>query len=377
MRASSIAMLAGLLLIALGLMGSSLGVLSTVPNQSIPYKITFAGQQIITENLPTCVIASSGTLQIVYLDSGSITSAEIGYAALQNVTLNPKLQTVYKMNVQPNGTMAWGPIGGPTIALNEYILSATLSLPAPVNYVILWVNDSGAPSGQSWWADYLIPPQYCTSTGTLQGYVTDTSGTPIAGASVTFVSYPEGANTNSQGFYQITNIPPGTYQVSATYTHYNYETITVTIYPGKTTNQNFMLTAQVPQCGTAYAPPNCPTGFTAIVNGTISNFLSGYGVQGVVVSLTGQNYNQNETTDFFGHFSFTLQYPGSYTLTLSKPGYLSYSVPISVSSNLVYTENLKIYPNLSSPQFYLNWLTIAGGALFFIGIVLRVVRKDE
>src|SRR5467141_2120001 len=58
-----------------------------------------------------------------------------------------------------------------------------------------------------------------TSTGSIRGYVTDSSGTPIAGARVTAVNSQTSAQrevtTQSNGFYAILGLVPAEYEVTA------------------------------------------------------------------------------------------------------------------------------------------------------------------
>lgn len=66
-----------------------------------------------------------------------------------------------------------------------------------------------------------IPPE----TATLNGHVTDAStGAPIAGARVELIGLAYDL-TDAQGFYEITNIPPGTYNGKVTasgYTQFSF-----------------------------------------------------------------------------------------------------------------------------------------------------------
>ena len=58
-----------------------------------------------------------------------------------------------------------------------------------------------------------------TSTGSIRGYVTDSSGTPIAGANVIAVNVQTSAQreitTQSNGFYTIICLAPAEYDVTA------------------------------------------------------------------------------------------------------------------------------------------------------------------
>ena len=77
------------------------------------------------------------------------------------------------------------------------------------------------------------------TTGTLYGKVSTTSGSGIAGASVSAGSY--GATTDAAGNYSISGMTPATYAVTATAAGYNTSTQSATIVAGGTTTANFVL----------------------------------------------------------------------------------------------------------------------------------------
>jgi hypothetical protein len=80
------------------------------------------------------------------------------------------------------------------------------------------------------------------TTGTLQGTVTDSAtSAAISGATVTIVGGAS-ATTDATGFYQFTNVTPGTYSVTASKTGYVTGTNNgVSVTAGGTTTSNFAL----------------------------------------------------------------------------------------------------------------------------------------
>jgi hypothetical protein len=86
-------------------------------------------------------------------------------------------------------------------------------------------------------------PTTATPTGTLQGVVTGPSG-PVAGASVqvtpTDNSYHQ-TLTDSQGFYQIPDIPAGPVVVTVSASGYRSYSGTATIADSQTATQNISL----------------------------------------------------------------------------------------------------------------------------------------
>ncbi|MFU8842679.1 MAG: carboxypeptidase regulatory-like domain-containing protein [Bacteroidales bacterium] len=80
--------------------------------------------------------------------------------------------------------------------------------------------------------------------GTLEGTVTEnTGGAPVQGALVSVANGLFTATTAANGFYQISNVLVGTWDVDVTKTGYNPASATVTITENITTTQNFALTA--------------------------------------------------------------------------------------------------------------------------------------
>jgi hypothetical protein len=81
------------------------------------------------------------------------------------------------------------------------------------------------------------------STGSIAGSVKDTNNNPIAGASVSVSGPSSGsANTNSNGYYSISNLKPGSYSVTASAIGYNSQTKSASVTAGQTTFVDFVLT---------------------------------------------------------------------------------------------------------------------------------------
>ncbi len=71
----------------------------------------------------------------------------------------------------------------------------------------------------------LALPLYAQNTGTLAGYVRDgKTGEPLVGATVQLDGSQLGTTTDLEGYYRVPNIPPKTYNVTATYLGYRPET---------------------------------------------------------------------------------------------------------------------------------------------------------
>jgi TonB-dependent receptor len=85
------------------------------------------------------------------------------------------------------------------------------------------------------------PNTYAQSNGKITGKVIEaTSGTPLIGCNV-IVSPSLGASTDIQGNYTISGVPPGNYQIRASYLGYEEEVLEVTVQANQVTVVDFSL----------------------------------------------------------------------------------------------------------------------------------------
>lgn len=84
-------------------------------------------------------------------------------------------------------------------------------------------------------------------------------------------------------------------------------------------------------------PTPTPIG-TGIISGKVTNVSTSTAVSGATVSLTGRS----ATTDSSGNYSLSSLAPGSYTVTVSKSGWLSMSKTASVTAGATTTLNFTI-----------------------------------
>ena len=91
-----------------------------------------------------------------------------------------------------------------------------------------------------------ISEAFAGTTGKIMGDVTDSdTGEPLVGVNVMVEGTDLGAATNEEGHYVILNIPPGTYDVTASYIGYQTKTITdVKVQIDLTTTLDFELSSQ-------------------------------------------------------------------------------------------------------------------------------------
>ena len=136
------------------------------------------------------------------------------------------------------------------------------------------------------------------SSGTLMGYVTDArSGEPLVGANVGLQGTTTGASTDSDGFYEIENIEPGTYIVVATYIGYEGQRQNnINVRSAGNRNINFELSPTSEQLEQVVvsvsepfiAPPENPVSFRRLSPEAISTYPAGNSdIAKVVQSLPG------------------------------------------------------------------------------------------
>ncbi|MBD3275487.1 MAG: hypothetical protein GF372_09265 [Candidatus Marinimicrobia bacterium] len=87
-----------------------------------------------------------------------------------------------------------------------------------------------------------IFPSESTGQNTVRGYVLDDStGLTLAGANVFLNNTTLGSATNEQGYFEITNIPPGRYDLVASYIGYELQTRSLVLEAQDTLRRNFSL----------------------------------------------------------------------------------------------------------------------------------------
>ncbi len=181
------------------------------------------------------------------------------------------------------------------------------NLAPPGYYMLFLVNGNGVPSV----AKIVQLASSTGTTGTIVGKVTDSTGSPLSGA---VVSYSGGqASTDANGNYSLADVPAGAVQLTAAMSGYASQTETVNVTAGQTvTAPTFALSAVA-------------TGsITGLVTDTSNNPLSG-----VTVAYSGGS----ATTDTTGHYTLNNVPEGSVALTASLTGYQSASETVSVTAN--------------------------------------------
>ena len=161
-------------------------------------------------------------------------------------------------------------------------------------------------------------------TGALVGTVVNISNNvPISGATVTFSGGT--TTTNSNGFYQFTNVAVGTYNVTASHTGFFSSTQSATVTSGGTTTLNFKLA----------------TG--GKLAGTVKN-SSGVAISGASVKISGGSVPTSVTltTSSTGGYATNFIPVGSYTITVSATGFATQSKTATVNTGQTTTVNFTL-----------------------------------
>ena len=191
-----------------------------------------------------------------------------------------------------------------------------------VGYASQTINSVAVSAGQTTSGiDFTLS----VNTGTISGTVKDTAGNGIVGASVSTSPGGYSTTTGTNGSYVLSNIPPGTYNVTASKTGYVSQTInSVAVSAGQTTSGiDFTLSVN-----------------TGTISGTVKD-TAGNGIVGASVSTSPGGYST--TTGTNGSYVLSNVLAGIYSVTASKTGYnpVTYN-NVTVNASQVTTVNFTL-----------------------------------
>ncbi len=172
------------------------------------------------------------------------------------------------------------------------------------------------------------------TVGTISGTVTNSTGTGISGATVSYTGGSITAGTN--GAYTLSNVPAGPVSVTASATGYQSSTQTVTVTAGTTTTQNFTLSTAA---GT--------------ITGTVAT-SSGTAISGATVSYNGGS----TTTATNGSYTLSNVQVGTVSVTASATGYQSSTQSVTVTASTTATQNFTL---VSGCRHYIRYREEFGG----------------
>ena len=168
---------------------------------------------------------------------------------------------------------------------------------------------AAAAAGQPATAEGLPEPE-SAEHGTISGTVVDRVGGPVNGALVVVEGTNRFATTNVNGYYVISPVPVGTFDVTAGRVGHETETMSVSVMEGRRTIANFALGA---------GPPSVEMGTEGLVEGVVVD-AAGCPLSGVHVCIL--DGDESTRTDKNGAFAVGPLAPGFYCLRARCPGYL-------------------------------------------------------
>jgi peptide/nickel transport system substrate-binding protein len=187
------------------------------------------------------------------------------------------------------------------------------------------------------------------NSGWINGYVRDADSQPLESASVTNGVYT--VTSNETGFYNLTAVE-GSYTVNASLTGFGLASADVDVVAGQTVWQNFTLSASV-----------------GSVEGHIYDAVTGDPVAGASVKLV--DTTKLVLTDDEGYYSLEQLAPGSYTLNVSKSGYLSNETEIDIVAGEATVQDMNL--ETEAPGDDDDGGGISGTTLAIIGLLVVVV----
>jgi thermitase len=156
--------------------------------------------------------------------------------------------------------------------------------------------------------------------GSISGAVVSAKdGSPLIGATVT--DGTRTTTTDATGKYTITNVPAGTYQVTASNSGYYSSSSTVTVVSVGNAIANFSL-SQIP----------------GSITGSVTDAKDGSPIVGAMVA----DGARTATTDASGKYTIVNVPPGTYQVTVSKSGYYSSSLTATVVSGTITVANFSL-----------------------------------
>ncbi|MCH7529828.1 S8 family serine peptidase [Patescibacteria group bacterium] len=180
----------------------------------------------------------------------------------------------------------------------------------------------------------IAPPP---ATGTISGTVIDNDTlNPIVGASVT--DGTRQATTDINGAYTLTNVPEGTYTVTASATDYNSASqIGVAVVADTITTADFTLTAIM----------------YGAIDGIVTDVDTGNPIEGATVT----DGIRQATTDTTGYYIISDVPEGTYTVTAGATGYQDASQPAAVTGGVTSTANFSLQAVTQASNVIVNSIT--------------------
>lgn len=170
-------------------------------------------------------------------------------------------------------------------------------------------------------AENPVAPAATPVTGGIRGVVTEAgSAAVISQVYITTKNSSSAVTTDAKGAYSIENMKPGTYILTAAKQGYDTSTVSITVDAGIITKADFILKkTPVLQPGT--------------IIGRVLDASDDAGIYSA--NVVTSPYTGSTSTDTRGSFQFESVRAGKYEVTVSKFGYSSKTMSVTVNSNEV------------------------------------------
>lgn len=309
--------------------------LQNIPPGSVTVTASLGGYSNSSESatVTSGSTTTAGTLALAPVNPGNVTGQVVNSSGtgLSGVSVSSDGLTV-ATDANGNYTLSNLPAGSATI-------TASATGFANVSEVVSVVAGSTATAPTMTMG---------SNSGSVSGTVKSTSGAAIAGASVGFGG--GSTTTSSTGAYSLTGVPAGTIQLVASASGFQSSTQNVTITGGTNSTANFTLTPATTGAGT--------------VTGKITNASSGAALSGATVSWSGGSTTSSST----GTYTLTNVTAGTVNITAARTGYLSRTLPVSVTSGATSTLNIAI---ATAGKITVSVKTSAGAAVASASLTIK------
>ena len=323
--------------------GSFSGTVTDASNAPIAgATVSYSGGSTTTSSTGTYSFASvaAGTYSVTASKTGYTSqTASVTITAGQNATQNFQL-TATSTTGSFSGTVtdaSNAPIAGATVSYSggstttsstgtysfPSVAAGTYSVTASKSGYTSQTTSVTVTAGQNATQNFQLTAT--GGNGSVSGKVTNIS-TGAGLASVT-VSYSGGSTvTSSTGTYSFASVAAGTYTFTASRAGYLARSASATVTSGQTTTLNFQLST------------------SGKIAGVVKN-SSGVAISGATVKVVGGKIATTVTlsTGSTGSYSTSWIPVGSYTVTVSKTGYTTQSLPATVSTGTTTSVNFTMH----------------------------------
>ncbi len=314
----------------------------------------------------TATTSSTGTFTITALPAGTqtLTISKTGYTTYSNSSyMVSGSQSGLGFYLDPacsmSGTVHSGSVTGPALAGATVSIAGktattsstgTFTITAiPAGTYTLTISKTGYTtytyssyviSGNQSALNFDLPLITYSMSGTVYSGTVSAPGPALTGATVSIAG--QTATTSSTGTFTIAAIPAGTYALTVSKAGYATYSISSDVISGNQSGLNF------------YLDPACS------MSGTVhSGSVTGPALAGATVSIAGKT----ATTSSTGAFTIAAIPAGTYTLTILKAGYATYTNSSYVISANQSALNFDLTPITMSGTLYSGTVSAPGSAL--------------